>query len=86
MEKIIEKLFATQLQTENLPLGIVDTEVAKREWELYSILYEKLSNEEKKMFSEYTNLCAERHQAELYAAYSYGFKTATKLWVEGLKE
>ena len=86
MEKIIEKLFAMQLQTENLPLGTVDAELTKREWELYAILYEKLSQEEKKIFSEYTNLCAERHQEELYSAYSYGFKTATKLWVEGLKE
>ncbi|MBQ8429685.1 MAG: hypothetical protein IJX30_06285 [Clostridia bacterium] len=86
MEKIIEKIFAMQLQTENLLLGIVDSEVAKREWEVYSILYEKLPMEEKKIFVEYTNLCAERHQEELYSAYSYGFKTATKLWMEGLKE
>ena len=86
MEKIIDKLFAMQLEAENLPLGIAGADVMKKEWDLYSALYEKLSNEEKKMFVEYTNLCAERHQEELYSAYNCGFKTATKLWLESLKE
>ena len=61
MEKIIDRLFAMQLETENLPLGIAGSDAMKKEWDLYSALYEKLSNEEKKMFVEYTNLCAERH-------------------------
>ena len=40
----------------------------------------------KEQLTEYSNLNEERHQAELKAAYEYGFKTAIKIVLEGIKE
>ncbi len=50
MEDIIEKLYEAHLKTESFPFGKPNKEDMTEEWELYNLLYESLSPEQKKSF------------------------------------
>ena len=86
MEKIIEKLYQLHLQEEDFFLGVVDREKMQKEYDVYCALSQTLPAFMKEQLTEYSNLNEERHQAELKAAYEYGFKTAIKIVLEGIKE
>ena len=86
MEKIIEKLYNLHLQEDQFPFGIVNKESMQKEYDLYYILAQTLSSSMKDQLLEYVNLNNERHKMELKAMYEYGFKTATRLFIESLKE
>lgn len=86
MEKIIEKLYDLHLQEEQFPFGIADKERMQKEYETYCTLSQTISPLIKKQLSEYVSLNDERHKAELKAMYVYGFKTAIRLILEGVKE
>ena len=86
MEKIIEKFYDLHLQEEQLPFGFVDKERMNKEYDAYCTLSQTLPPSIKGLFAEYVNLSDERHKAELKCMYEYGFKTAIKLLIEGMKE
>ena len=86
MEKIIEKLYKIHLEEEQLPFGVVDKEVIEKEYEAYCLLSQTLPQDMRKRLSEYANLNEERRKVEMQAAYQYGFKTAIRLILEGIKE
>lgn len=85
MENILEKLYELHIKTEHYPFGIPSKEETK-EWALYNELQDKLSDELKIIFVEYTNLCELRHNSEKKAVYEYGFKTAIQLIAEAFKQ
>ena len=86
MEKIIEKLYQLHVQEEQYCFGIIDKEKMEKEYNAYCQLSQTLPAFMKGQLTEYSNLNEERHKAELQAAYVYGFKTAIKLILEGVKD
>ena len=86
MKKWIEKLFDLHIKTETFPVGIPDKENINSEWRLYEFLLENLTDDNKKILTEYNNLTSMRHGKELEAVYKQGFKTAVCLLLEALKE
>ena len=86
MEKIIEKLYQLHVQEEQYCFGVIDKEKMEKEYDAYCKLFQTLPTFMKGQLTEYSNLNEERHQAELKAAYEYGFKTAIKVVLEGIKE
>ena len=86
MNDLIEKLYDLHLNTSYQPLGVPDKEAKKKEIELYHLLYEDLSEENKRFFMEYVNLTGIRMCNQVKAAYECGFKTAIRLLLESLKD
>ncbi|MBO5027879.1 MAG: hypothetical protein J6C79_05090 [Clostridia bacterium] len=86
MEDIIEKIYKLEIEQNFSALGIVDKEIADKEWEKYNELYEKLPKEAEKLFLEYISTRGERECQEMERAYTCGFKTATRLFLETLKK
>jgi hypothetical protein len=86
MENIIEALYNLHLQTNLQPFGFDDLQKTKQEIQLYTFLYENLSEKDKKIFLNYMDLLNTRNKEQLLAAYSCGFKTAIKLILQSTKE
>lgn len=86
MDKIIEKLYDLQVNTESLPFGEIDKRNFSKEWELYNFLHERLPSIFKKDFIEYVSLRENRYAKEMKEIYEQGFKTAITLITESLKQ
>lgn len=86
MENIIEKLYDLHIRTNPQPFGFIPAEKTKQESQLYCFLYETLSEKDKKIFFNYMDLLNTRHNTQLQAAYTYGFKAAMKLILQSIKE
>ncbi len=86
MENIIEKLFNLALSTNNFTFRKEQKENAEKEWHLYGLLYDGLTEKNKKILLEYLNVSGTRHKKELSSSFEAGFKTAIKLIVSSLKE
>ncbi len=85
MENLLDKISAFYLETADYALIPTNTEVDK-EWELYSILYEHLSEEYRNILLEYIHIRGTRRCEEIKTAYKQGFKAAIHLFTESLKE
>ena len=86
MEKTIKKLYNMDLNQNLLRLLQTDRKNAIQEWECYNELFENIPQESRKILLRYINLRANREREELEKAYACGFKTATKLLLESLRE
>ena len=86
MGNIIDKLYQIQLNSKDFLMDCTAKDVNKREWELYTLLYEHLQDEDKEVFLEYIKLKGERQNEEIKASFGCGIRTAMRLFVEGLRE
>ena len=86
MKNIIEELLHIHLNKDDFLVGLINKEDYNRECELYNLLYENLSEENKKLLFEYLGLCRVRQCAEIKESYQAGFKTAIKMIIEALNE
>lgn len=79
MEQIIDKLYEAQYNSKNFFMEDKWKESGAREWELYTLLYERLEEEDKKLLLEYIKLKGERQNEELKASFRRGVQTAMRL-------
>ena len=86
MDRIFEKLYEAHIEEEQENFSIIESNLIKKEYDVYLELFESLSGAQKKLLSEFSTVRDERFERETKKAYIKGFKTAIRLMAESSKE